>query len=170
MVIRLTFDTNCILRDKDSKKPYFNQIRTLERLAEKGLIKIFKTDVQDTEIGDFPPRLQKSQEFKEQKGIGVFDHSRFDHCVFAPDEESCEFKRLIQSQKTTKKTNDIKDIMTLHTHKKHNNDFLITNNTRDFVFDKENTVIVNPEKLDSNKLDECSTEQELHKYLECVKE
>ena len=171
MVIRLTFDTNCILRDKkDKNKSYYKQIKKSEELEKKGLVEIYKTDVQDTEIGDFPPRLEKSQKFEEQMGIGVFDHSRFDHCVFAGEEEVKTFNELKENQKPTKKSNDIKDIMILHTHKKHKNDFLITHNIRDFVFDKDKTSIINPDKLDCKKLDACNSEDKLRKYLESVKE
>jgi hypothetical protein len=170
MVIKLTFDTNCILRDEQDKRDYYEQIKLLEELSKKGIAEINKTDVQDTEIGQFPPRLEKSKEFKEKAGIIIFGHSRFDHCVFASESEGQEFDKLRENQKTTKKENDIKDTMILHTHKKYDMDFLITNNTKDFVFDKDKTNIVNPVKIPIEKLKGISSEEELKQLLLQVKE
>ncbi len=169
MTIKLTFDTNCILRDGQDKRIYYEQIKELEELSKKEFVEITKTDVQDTEIGNFESRLSKSSEFKENLGGFVLGHSRLGHGVFASEKESKEFEDLKNNKKIIKK-NDIKDIMILQTHKKYGNDYLITNNVKDFIFDKENTKIINPNNLSVYKLKNISSEEELKKYLENMKE
>jgi len=152
MGIKLTFYTNCILRNElDKNKSYYFQIKKLEYFESINFVKIYKTDVQDTEIWDFRSRLEKSSKFKELKVINIWDNSRWSHSLFYTKEDAEIF-------------NDLKDIMTLHTHKKYNNDYLITENIRDFIFDKDNTNIINPNKLNLNILEKIISEEELKIY------
>ena len=142
MVISITFDTNCILRDGiDSNVPYYNQIKIVEKLEHKGLVKIYKTDVQDTEIAKCndpknPPismgeRLAKSSQFEEQLGVGVYGYSRYSHTGYG-SRDNVELESLKTKQTRSSKSENIADIMVLHTHKKHGNDYLLTNTQRIF--------------------------------------
>jgi hypothetical protein len=61
MTIKITVDTNCILIDeKYCKKPCYTQIKVLENFEIRGFVKIFKTDVQDTEIYPDAPQEKSS--------------------------------------------------------------------------------------------------------------
>ncbi|MDD3083926.1 MAG: hypothetical protein PHP82_02810 [Candidatus ainarchaeum sp.] len=177
-MIKITFDTNCILRDEKDKNKYYNQIKILEQLEKKGLIEIHRADATDTEIDGFNSRLKKSSEFKEDLGIGVYDNSRYDHCVYAGPSDEDEFNDLKQRSgfnnlkniSEKKKKNKLKDLMILHTHKKMGHNYLISNNIKDFIFDLLNINLINPEKLDSNKIDTINTENELINYFDERKE
>ncbi len=169
MIVKLTLDTNCILIEgKDSKKTYYYQIRALEHLANKGLVRIIKTDVQDTEIGRCrdrtnPPekmveRLGKSASFEEQCGIAVVGYSRLGHCRVAGFDDNEEYMRLRKS------ISDTGDVMTIMTHMKYGNDFIITENSRHFK-PVDTIMVIDPRRLDSEKLEAMNSDYELRAYL-----
>jgi hypothetical protein len=169
VVIKLTLDTNCIvIIGRDVKKEYYRQILALEELAKKGLVQIFKTDVQDTEIGRHrdqanPPqrmleRLEKSATVEEQIGIGVWGYSRWGHFVWAGPEDSEELDRL------RKTVPDMGDAMVIMTHRKHGNDYLVTDNVKHFRT-TGGIKVVDPKKLSTKKLEYISSEEQLDVYL-----
>lgn len=169
MVVKLTFDTNCILIDgKDAKKKYYHQVLALEKLANRGLLQIFKTDVQDTEIGKCndkanpPPkmieRLEKSAAFEEQIGIAVVGYSRVGHCRLAGPSDSEEYGRL------RKIIPDVGDVMTIMTHRMHGNEFIITENSRHFK-KISNIQVVDPRRIDPLLLETLDSEDKLRSYL-----
>jgi hypothetical protein len=61
----------------------------------------------------------------------------------------------------------VRDVMTLHTHKNYGNDFLVTNNVKDFLFDTT-VQIIDPVILDADYLKQIQDESQLKNYLEFI--
>jgi len=178
MTIKITFDTNCILNDeKYGKKPYYNQIKALENFEIRGFVKIFKTNVQDTEIYPDAPqqkssdtllrRLKQSEKFEELQGIAVVGYTRLNHGKVSSDNDADEFCLLNKDQKQNKNKTDVSDLMTLHTLKNYGNEFLVTNNVKDFLFDTT-VQIIDPVILDADYLNQIQDQSQLKSYLEFI--
>ena len=69
----ITLDTNSVIY---LEKGNDNDLEQLYQWHKSGHIEIFKTDVVDTERDG---SSSKSEEFKEDVGDGVIDHSRIGH-------------------------------------------------------------------------------------------
>lgn len=72
--LTVTLDTNSII---DLEKSDDADLQQLYKWYKEGKIEIRKTDVVDTELGE--NTLDKSQEFDEDQGTAVVDHSRIGH-------------------------------------------------------------------------------------------
>ena len=103
------------------KKPYYNQIKALENFEIRGFVKIFKTDVQDTEIYPDAPqqkssdtilrRLKQSEKFEELQGIAVVGYTRLNHGKVSSDNDADEFCLLNKDQKQNRNKTDVSDLM-----------------------------------------------------------
>jgi type I restriction-modification system DNA methylase subunit len=128
--LAITIDTNAI-----NAKQKNENLNSLEQYSQSGLVKIFKTDVLDTELltdktNDAEKRRDKASNLPEDIGICVLDHSRLDHTRLAGEEDAKLQDEIIEVlfQKTRHQltTQQLRDAMHLHTHLMHNRDFFVT--------------------------------------------
>jgi hypothetical protein len=155
----ITIDTNCI-NTKQGKEA----INKLEKWHTQGLVKIFKTDVMDTELSnsdhDFREKaLKKSQSYPEDIGVGVVDHSRVGHCRIGGDSIDYpleEIRKLLFPQyekfDDAAKRRAIRDSMHLATHKMHKRDAFVTEdkhflNKRDSLKEHFGITVLSPEEV-----------------------
>lgn len=125
----ITIDTNCI-----NTKQGMEHMNKMEKWHDQKLVEIMKTDVMDTEFSDAPSKFRrKSQKYKEDIGVGVFDHSRWGHAVFGGEGVNYpleEMKKLLFPKFETlgkkAKKRAIRDAMHLATHYMHKRDFFVT--------------------------------------------
>jgi len=130
----LTFDTNTVIA-----KGHDLDVNKLFEMAGKDEIKIFKTDVVDTEL---PKKSQeKSATLTEDLGVARIGHSRISHAVIGGGNAESEQERIMailfpETKGEKPKKQKVRDVMHLHTHKKHNRDIFVTNDG-DFLTKKE---------------------------------
>ncbi|MDP3041709.1 MAG: hypothetical protein Q8N62_03115 [Candidatus Omnitrophota bacterium] len=112
MVLRITIDTNLI-----NARQQLPDMNTLEEMHKKGLIEIVKTDAMDTEmLNGYKKGLEKSQQYREIQGYGVFGHSRYDHAVYGSEDDGGLTQSVVMALFLGKSCselsdNDIKDVM-----------------------------------------------------------
>jgi hypothetical protein len=135
----LTFDTSCIYSDDDEKAP--PEIRELETMHAEGKIEIVKTDVVDTELGEGnEPLKQKSEQYSEDLGVGVWGHSRWGHALWAGPDIDYPFEEIRETLfpgfgHMSKESQDraIRDSMHLATHRMNKRDFFVTRDERHII-------------------------------------
>lgn len=92
--ILIYIDTNCI----NSKKK-IEPLNELEKLHEEEKIMIEKTSVLDTELQENSAynaqRLKKSQGYIESYEAGNWDNSRWDHALWATDQDDKDLTRIL---------------------------------------------------------------------------
>ncbi len=129
-ILNITIDTNCI-----NVKQAIKELNQLEAFDKKGVVKIVKTDVMDTEFlddkgNDADKRKAKAAKLPEDIGIAVFGHSRFDHMKFASEETTKEQNEIIeivfQKPATQLTKQQRRDTMHLHTHLINHSDIFVT--------------------------------------------
>lgn len=161
----MTIDTNCInTREADQ---YLNR---LEEWHRKGLIEIVKTDVMKTEFLKANRRFtQKASEYREDFGVGVFDHSRWDRSKFydpSIDYPVERIKRIVfprfESLVSEEKTRAQRDIMHIATHHMHKRSFFVTTDKvitgKKEDLEKSGVVVLTPKQCVS-RLSRLLTEQ-----------
>ena len=127
MVLRITIDTNLI--NARQKLPEMN---TLEEMHKKGLVEIVKTDAMDTEmLNGYKKGLEKSQQYREIQGYGVFGHSRYDHAIYSGEDDGGLTQSVVMALFPGKacselSDNDIKDVMHIQAHITNKCDYFIT--------------------------------------------
>lgn len=127
MTLRITIDTNLI--NARQKLPEMN---ILEDMHTKGLIEIVKTDAMDTEMLEgYKKGLEKSQQYREIQGYGVFGYSRFDHSVFGTVEDGGLTQSIVMALFPGKSCaelsdNDLRDVMHVQAHITNKGDYFIT--------------------------------------------
>jgi hypothetical protein len=140
-------------------------LNKLEEWHLKGLIEIVRTDVMDTEFLKASPRrresfMNKSSRYREDMGVGTYDHSRWDHAVFGgsydrnyPRDEMLRilFPGFENISDEDEESRAIRDAMHLATHHMHKRDFFVTNDkhfiaARDALRERFGLVILTPEE------------------------
>jgi hypothetical protein len=127
MILHITIDTNLI--NARQKLPEMN---VLEDMHKRGSIEIVKTDAMDTEMLEgYRKGLEKSQQYREIQGYGVFGHSRFDHSVYGSVEDGGLTQSIVMALFPGKSCselsdNDIRDVMHIQAHVTHKGDYFIT--------------------------------------------
>lgn len=128
--LTVTIDTNAINAKQEDEK-----LNLLEQYSQKGLAKVFKTDVLDTELltdktKDEAKRKEKASTLPEDIGVCVLDHSRLGHTRLAGEEDAKLqdeiIKVLFQKTRHQLTTQQLRDVMHLHTHLLHQRDFFVT--------------------------------------------
>lgn len=130
----LTFDTNTVIA-----KDHNPDVDKLFEMNGKEEVKIFKTDVVDTELSK--KSREKSATLHEDLGVARIGHSRIGHAVIGGESDVSESDRMMEiifPETKGEKPNakKVRDVMHLLTHKKHNRDIFVTND-RDFITKKE---------------------------------
>lgn len=127
---RIVIDANCI-----NARNSLPAMTELENLHNKGIVRIEKIDVLDTEF-QFPKTfrlgLKKSSNYNENIGLGVWDNSRWDHCFWASDDDEEKLTKLLSALWGEKKRseyskNEIRDVMHILTAIRSGADFFVTN-------------------------------------------
>jgi hypothetical protein len=145
-------------------------LNKLEEWHLKGIIEMVKTDVMDTELLKASPRfrevfMNKSSRYREDRGVGTFDHSRWDHAVFGgigggsydrnyPRDEMLRilFPGFENITDEDEKSRAIRDAMHLATHYMHRRDFFVTLDMKHFIAHRDalkerfGVVILTPEE------------------------
>lgn len=121
-------DTNCLNENQDDLA-----LNELESLNTSGLISIERADVMDTEMmeGKFTKGLKKSAQFIESYGPAVFDHSRWDHSVFATDQDALNFTQSLyclfgKRERSQYRKQQMRDAMHLTTAAKYGANYFLT--------------------------------------------
>lgn len=155
----ITLDTNCI-----NTKQRKEAINKLEEWRKHGLVEIVKTDVMDTELmsggSTFRQKaLRKSESYREDMGVGVWDHSRWDHCRFGEESADYPLKEIRdllfpQYNKLDDygKKRALRDSMHLATHKMYNRDVFVTEdnhflNKKDVLKERFGIRVLSPREL-----------------------
>ena len=153
-MITITLDTNLINAKK--RDHILNQI---EQLKNDGKIKIFKTDVMDTEMqdGGYKRGLDKSTQLSEDIGTGVWNHSRWDHTKFGNDNDKLLLNQLLEylfgkKERAEYIKQEIRDAMHLKTHLNYKRDYFMTRDNdflskRVLLKEKFNVNIITPEEI-----------------------
>ncbi len=139
----ITFDTSCIYSSENEKAPL--AIRELEKMHAEGLVEIVKTDVVDTELGEGNEQLKlKSQKYSEDQGVGVWDHSRWDHALWGGPEMDYPFEEIRDTlfpgfDQMSEESQDraTRDAMHLATHRMYKRQFFVTRDERHIVNNKK---------------------------------
>jgi hypothetical protein len=139
--LTITIDTNAInARRRDER------LNLLEQYSRKGLVRVFKTDVLDTELltdktNHGPKRKDKASNLPEDIGVWVLGHSRLGHMRVARKEDAKVQDEIIEVlfQKTRQQltTRQLRDAMHLHTHLLHQRDFFVTTDRGHILSKKE---------------------------------
>jgi hypothetical protein len=161
MSMVVTIDTSSInTRQSDTN------LNKLEEWHLKGIIEIVRTDVMDPEflrrsLGRQEAFMNKSSRYREDMGVGIYNHSRPDHAVYGephdPDYPLDEMLRILfpRFENLTdedEKSRAIRDAMHLATHYMHRRDFFVTLDTRHFIAHRDalkerfGLVILTPEE------------------------
>lgn len=111
----------------------------MEKWHDEGLIEIVKTDVMDTELmrarsQKFKKRaLAKSRRYREDLGVGVWDHSRYGHSLWGGKEMNYPLKEIrdllfpqFENLHEDEKRRALRDSMHLATHRMRKRDFFVT--------------------------------------------
>lgn len=121
-------DTNCLNENQDD--PNLNE---LEKLESENKLSIERADVMDTEMleGKFEKGLTKSSKYLEAFGPAVFDHSRWNHSVFASDQDAINFTQIIfclfgKRKREEYRKQQIRDAMHLTTAAKYGANYFLT--------------------------------------------
>lgn len=136
--ISVTIDTNCINAKKNSS--YLNKI---ELANKKGYIKIYKTSVMDTEFikGEgYLEGLEKSKNYHEDIGPGVWGHSRWGHFTWGSKENGNqldEIKNILFHRINKLNDKQLRDCLHLRTHFKYKRDYFITSDRSHILNKKE---------------------------------
>jgi hypothetical protein len=128
--LTVTIDSNCI-----NTRMRLAAMNELERLHSLGVVQLVKTDVMDTEFGNWEGERgqaarAKSQEFEEDIGVMVVGHSRIGFAMLAGESDVELYDSVANSVfgKRLKELsqNQIRDSMLIATHIKNGRDILVT--------------------------------------------
>ncbi|OGC24979.1 hypothetical protein A2247_03320 [candidate division WOR-1 bacterium RIFOXYA2_FULL_41_14] len=127
----------------------------LESWHCQGIVEMFKTDVMDTEFECIDTFRNKSKKYREDVGIGVWGHSRWDHCLWGSENdgnEMDEIRGLLFPGQKKLSDRQIRDAMHLHTHIKYKRDYFITSDNHflsksEEIKERYGAVVIKPEQL-----------------------
>jgi hypothetical protein len=123
----IVIDTNVI-----NARQGIEAMNEIERLAEAGWIRIYKTDVLDTEMaGHYRRGTEKAALYEEDVGVGVWGLSRWGHSVWASKDDARRLTATLallfgEKEKGEYARNDVADAMHLITAARHGREYFVT--------------------------------------------
>ncbi len=150
----LTIDSNCINARGNYK--YMNEI---EKLAEKGRVKIYVTSTMETEFqkgNGYQKGRNKLKNYDMDIEIGVWGHSRYGASLWGGKKDSKlfnEIKEILYPNTKELTDNQIKDSMYLQTHINCKRDYFITDDEEHILCKKNelknklNLIVCTPQEF-----------------------